>query len=498
MGRGLAMNPQDKLGILKEQSRPQVAFEWKIAVATDDLLARRLQSWRCGACGGRKKYYSRERDYLIFLTHHGLMDPREGKRQSQKSMSENEGRTNRETHIPVSIQPSPGPQQTMYQQGKRPNLQMDSQEFGPSLKRRSTGSQTWGSSSQSSFSSPESSRPPSVTGPAQYIMGPPPPGSIERPMLQPRSRRGSRGSWGSIGSGTARVSSGMAGLTLRSPSWDSPEGVAPPPEGAPWGVPQGTAGSSFAQPGGGYGQHSQNYMPQNPAYGQQTEVYGHRGQDPQGPPVRPFQVGITHTQIPGGQWPPRQALPHGQRSIEQPPVPYSHPPGQQAGFTQWQPGPEVQGGGGYPPAYPPSQPGRGTHFPQQSQHMAAVPPMGGTHPSILQNMPLTESPQLQDLAAASIPSNWPPNAPPPILQSLSPPAVSSINPSQFQAATTRPSVGQSYPYSLPPTTQSTRSQPLLYSGGQDNGRFYQSPPPIQQSQAGDEDPFWGASDSDED
>lgn len=396
-GKGFVINPQNDLNYRTLSTRyPKIEFEWKIVLAPEDLLGPRVHNLRLDMCGGYHNYYKRQREYLNFLLRHGLKDPRQGMRDSQKEAGprSNIGPSwTFEMQAPAGLgeqsashaQPTRGPQQTMHQQGKRPSWEMGSQEFGPGLKRRSTGSQTWGSSSQSSFESPELSQPPSVAGPPQYIMGPPPPGNIERPMLQPRSRRGSRGSRGSIGSGTARVTSGMAGLTVQSPSLDSPEG-------APWGTPQTMVGSTFGQPGWGYGQYSQGYMPQNPAYGQQTEVYGHLGQDPQGPPVRQFQVGIAHTQIPGGQWPPPQASPPGQRPIEQAPVQYSYPPGQQAGFTQWQPGPEVQGGGGYPPAYPPSQPGRGTHFPQQSQHMAAVPPMGGSHLSISQNMPLTESP----------------------------------------------------------------------------------------------------------
>lgn len=108
--------------------------------------------------------------------------------------------------------------------------------------------------------------------------------------------------------------------------------------------------------------------------------------------------------------------------------------------------------------------------------------------------------------------------------------MSGIDPAQFQAVTCPP-VGHSYPSSLPPTTQSTPaelidppepedlstdsesysesesdsedghdhyqttqlSQPLL-----DNGRFYQSPEPAQQSHSDYQDPYWGANDADED
>lgn len=547
MGEGFAIHPGEKMKKMERRKRPQVAFEWKITPAPNDL-AERVKVWRIKACGGKNNFYIREREYYMFLQKYELQNPSEGKREflsKGKLRLETEEGTDPRTHIPASSgeqsashgQPGPGPQQAIYQQGKRPSWEMGGQEFSPSLKRRSTGSQTWGSSSQSSLSSPEVSRPPSVADPRQTIMGPPRLGSSDRPMRQTWSWRGSRGS---IGSRTARVTSGMAGLTVQSPSWGSPEGVAPPSEGSPWGAPQAMAGSTFGQPGGGYGHYSQDYVRPSPAYGQPTEVYGHPGQDLQGPPVRPFQVGIAHTQIPGGEWPPPQPWRQQQLLVEQGHLQHSQQPGQRAGFGQWphgsgynlpRPGPDVQTGGNYAPSFPPAQPvmhGGGDRSLQQPHHMAVGPPMRRIHQSSLQNMPMTESPQLQGLAAASIPSSFPPNPPSPMTQSLPPPSVSGIDPAQFQAVTTCPPVGHSYPSSRPPTTRSTPaelidppepedlsadsesysesesdsedgqdpyqatqpSQPFL-----DDGRFYQSPEPAQQSRSGYEDPYWGANDS---
>ncbi|KAG6355323.1 hypothetical protein INS49_003284 [Diaporthe citri] len=423
-----------------------------------------------------------------------------------------------------------------HQRRKRSSLEMSaSQEIGPSLKRQSTGSSHWSSGSQSSLSSP------SVASWGQPVMGPPPPvgpgqpgTNIEHMFRYEQSRRGSRGSRGSVGSAASRV----GGLTLQPPIQGLPEGVAPPPAGSPWDGAQGVASWAPEHYGRAYeprvpihGQQCQGFPPQipghgyegpgqvqqTPAYGQPTNVFGHMRTDFQGPPQREFRVGVQHAQqfaAHEGRNPQHRGQP--QVPVGPAPEQYSYQRGH-AGSLDAQSGSgyaggsghnvppsrgsSVQGGGGYPPGFPPTQPAmHGGHFalPRQSQHMAAVPPEGGNDRSILENTPRVASPEpLDPTAAQSGQGNIPPSFPhstQPVQQHqdmppLPPPAMTNIDPAQLLARTTLPPVGHNYPSSMPPAQ-------LPRPGGQDSGRLYD--PPLAGDQPAYGDPFMGASSSEDD
>lgn len=103
-----------------------------------------------------------------------------------------------------------------------------------------------------------------------------------------------------------------------------------------------------------------------------------------------------------------------------------------------------------------------------------------------------------------------------------------IDPSQIQAPRSVPPGGESYPSSVPATTESMRAgliaspepehgpaesesdsdgedqfsdqvtsvdQPTLYAGGHDNGRYYYSPMPSGGDQPAHRDPYWGGNES---
>lgn len=532
----------------REQQFPMIPFEWKVDRAQPGKVDWRVQRWRFEACGGVDRFRDRRVEYLSFLEQQGLSDPDVSARyEATLSADATSKATKAAKRTP-----------------KRPRGEMGARkELGPSRKRRSMDSQySSGSqaeaSSQSCVSSPEIQHLPPVTDSEQPAMGPPAPTNVERPARRPRSRRGSRGSWGSrssrgsIGSTTGRLGSNLADLILQSPTWGSPEGVAPPREGSPWGGPPGVARTAPGQ-FGGYGLQApipgyqgSGRVHQGPGYGHLTDVYGHPQYIEPGGPSGPPRVGIVHTQFQGGEWTPPQPGQQQQPQAEQFSAQLAQQPGPRAGFVQLPPGsgynvpgpsPNVHGGGGYIPRFPPAEPamqGRGTHMPQYSRQMAAAPSASGDDRSMLQGMPMTESPQLHPTAhqfgQGDIPFGLPSNMPP-MPHSLPPPAMPNINLSQIQAPRSVPPGGESYPSSVPATTESLRAglvaspepeygpaelesesesdgeddqfshqvtsvdRPTLYAGGHDNGRYYHSPMPSGGDQPGHRDPYWAGNES---
>lgn len=384
---------------------------------------------------------------------------------------------------------------------KRSSEEMaEAQEIRPGSKRQSTDSSQWSSAgSQSSLSSPDLSREPSVAAWSQPTMGP------------------------------------------------------PPPMGA------GLQGRGFAPQIPGHGYQGPGQVQQAPAPEGMVEVYGHfqpaEPRRPRGPP----RVGIQHTQqfAAHGGWNFQHP---GQPQVPVRPAPeqHSYQPGH-AGFVDPQSGrgyaggsghnmpafwySNLQGGGGYPTGFPPTQPAmHGGQFvlPRQPQHGTAVPPEGGHDRSTLQNIERMESPEpLDPTAAQSGQRNSPPSfssgtqpmyhhhrMPP-----VRPTATRNIDPAQFQAQPPLPPVGQNYPSSLPPASdpmraelirapeyedvpadsgsesegeddqsyhQDTRvTQPLLHTGGQGDPRMYESPSAMPQDPSYD-DVFMGAAASDDD
>lgn len=399
----------------------KMPFEWQIAHAPEDMRTNRVKRWRYKMCGTARDYTARESQYLIHLGHQGLPDPRQGKRTFH-----NQG----------------------HQQRKRSNLEMDvGQNIGPNLKRQDTGSSQWGSESQSSFSSPEHSRAPSVAGWNQPIMGPPPPlgpgqpgGYIEHPFRHEQSRRGSRGSQGSTSSGVSHAGSRMASLTFQSPFEGSSEGMGPPPEGSPWGGPHGVTRTVPGQPAGGFeaqapfhGYQGPGQVHHAPVYGQPTEVFGYMRTDFQGPPQREFQVGIQHTQQFGayaGGNPQHPGLQHQDMPPQPPPALSNIDPAQLLA-------PQTT----LPPV--------GQNYPSSS------PP--ATHPMPAE---LTHSPEHEDVPE------------------------SSGSDSESDGEDDR----SSYQHAA-------ATQPLLDTGGQDRGRFYASPGA--EAQPTYRDPYMGAGESDD-
>lgn len=464
----------------------EIPFEWQVAHAPEDMRARRVKSWRYKVCGSARAYTARESLYLISLRHSGLPDPRAGHRTFH-----NQG----------------------YQRRKRSNLEMAvREEIGPSVKRRDTGSSQWSSDSQSSFSSPSV-----ASSWGQPIMGPPPPvgpgqpgTSIEHMFRYEQSRTGSRGSRGSTGSAASRVGAGLEGLTFQSPIEGSPEGVAPPPAGSPWGGPQGETrrvpeqfGRGFEAQAPFYGQQGQGFAPQIPAPGYQgpgqvqqapapgqlENVYGYLVPAGPGRPRGPPQVGIAHTQhfAAHGGWSPQHP--------GQPQVPAGLAPEQHsyqrghAGFVDTQSGigyaggsghnvpafggSNVQGGGGYPPGFPPPtrQAMHGGQFasPHQPQHRAAVPPVAQNYPSSLS--PATHSMRAEPIHA---------------------PEHEDV-PADSESESESESEGEDDRVSHQDTRVTT--QPLLHTGGQGDPRVYESPPAMPQDPS---DVFMGAGASDDD
>lgn len=480
-GRASTMNPKDELEHLDPEARPKFTFEWKVAHMPVDTLAPRVQKWRCKVCKGSHKLETRERQYLRFLQTSGCEDPRKDRKYKPPRD----------------------------QRKKRPSGEMGaSQELGPSSKRPSTDSQPE-SESQSSLSSPAISRSPSVATSSQRAMRPPPPVgprqtgvNIQRTTRQLRGRRGSRGS---TGSATSRLGSRLADLALQSPSEGSPEGVAPPPDGLPWGSPQDVAtrdpahfGAVYEPQAGPHGYQGPGRVQQAPAPGEFTEVYGHAQRVEPSRPRRPPQVGIQHTQFTEeGHWVPPQPG-QQQLSADQGPAQRSH---QHAGFEG------AQYGSGYP--YPPPSPSS----------------EGEDHPSILEDMYLTESPQLEDLTEPQLEEGN-------ILSGLQdiprlpPPAMSNKVPALLQTRTALPPVGQSYPSTLSPPTESVFAElidwsededapvdlesewheeddqfshqdpsvtpPLLYHGDRNDDRTYYPAPAMREGQPAHVDPYMGA------
>lgn len=482
-GRASTKNPQHKVKYRDRGKNPNFAFEWKLAHLPPDMLGPRVRKWRCKVFGGHKNLEKAERAFLRFLRTNGLEDPRTDR---QFSGLQESGR-------------------------KRPSGEMGaSDESGQSSKRQTTGSQSE-SDSQSSVSSPEISRPPLLIAPRPTAMGPPPPigpgqagMNIQRTARQSRGRRGSRGS---SSSASSRVGSRLASLAVESPSEGSPEGVAPPPEGSAWGGHQGMATRDPAQFGGGHGAQMPGHgyqgpgrLPEVPAPGEFTEAYGYLQRVEPSRPRGPPRVGIPHTQFTDqGGWNPPQPG-RQQVSAEQAPARRAH---QYAGFEG------AQSGSRY--AYPPSS---------QSG--------GQDDRSILTGVPLTESPQLQDLSEAEFEEG---DIQPSFhdMPSLPPPAMHTRYPAPFETQTTLSPFGQNYPSSLPPSTQSAfadfihwpeaddgtpsgfesewegeddqvpvsyphppRSHPMQYLVSQDDRRTYYSTPEMGGGISAHENPYMGA------
>lgn len=406
-GRASTTDPKDEVEQLQQGERAKFVFEWKVAHMPVDKLAPRVQKWRCKASGGYFKLDLRERKYLKFLQKGGLEDLRKDRKPKL-----------------------PRPPRT-----KGPSGEMGaSEELGSSSKQPTTDSLPE-SESQSSLRSPNISRPPSAASSVQPAMGPPPPVHpgqagvhIQRTTRQSRGRRGSRGS---TGSATSRVGSRLAGLAVESPSEGSPEGLPPPPEGSPWGGPQGVARGDPAQFGVEYeaqvsthGHQGPGRVHRAPAPGELTDVYGHPQYVEPGRPRGPPRVGFPLSQFTEqGDWiapqPGQQQVPGEQTAAQR-----SH---QLAGMEG------AQSGSGYP--YTPS-------FSSE----------GEGEPSLLEDAPLAESPELQDLTESEFDEayflssfqNMP---------SLSPPTMPNIDPALFQAHTTLPPLEQNYPSSLPRASQ---------------------------------------------
>lgn len=428
-------------------------FEWKIASFAEDFLAKRVQKWRYDVCGGNVAYQRREIQYLEFLRENGLNDPRMGMRKILHHTSGRRHQLNFSSH---------------YRPEKRSAEEMgESQELEASSKRLSMESQPESVPSSSAMS-PDISRQDPVAGWGQPTMGPRPSTNMER--RRSGITTALRGSKGSTGSATARVTAGFEALTVQSPVLAPPQGMVPPFEGSTWGGPSGTTGTGPAQFGGRYepqipgsGYQGPDQGQEAPGLGQLTEVYGHLQYVE---PIRPRgpQVGIEHTQLRGGGWNPPQPSWQQRAPADQAAVHGSYPPAQRAhsgsGHNMPVPSPNVQVGGSYPPRFPsagPAMHGRGTHLPPQPRHMAMVPPLGGNAPPIFPDTPMAESPQLYSaepqFGQGNIPSSVPPNVSP-ILQSLPPPFMDDIDLSQLQAPITVPPVAEHYPFSVPSTTES--------------------------------------------
>lgn len=320
MGKGSVKHPLDRITDMENPRFPQIPFEWMIVHNPGDWLVKKVRTWRYEACGGTVATYNiREDEYLEFLEEHDLIDPRMIMRDLERKARRHKKR--------------------------RSGQVAGSQESRPSSKRQNLGSQSSatsqaGSGPASSVSSPEMMRPSSMSTfwPPPSLF-PPPVMNTERPMLQPRSRRTA-----STSPATARVSSGLATMSIQSVVNESPVVERPqtpsaryahtdpryqqPPAGSPPATYPGTssaygpfaggyaqsgrgslqypAGSAPQIPGSGYQGPGRAY--QTPGYGQPVEAYGYTTYEsqpsrPRGPP----RVGFPLSQYDQrGEWNPPQ------------------------------------------------------------------------------------------------------------------------------------------------------------------------------------------------
>lgn len=316
IGKGWVKNPQDRSD---NPLFPNIPFQWRIVHHPGDWLVNKVRRWRYRVCGGRATYNIRENQYLDFLKQHGFIDPRMVMRDLERNARRSK---------------------------KRHSGQLaGSEESSPSSKRQNLGSQSSATSQAesgppSSLSSPEMMRPSSMsTFWPPPSLSPPPVMNTERPMLQPRSRRTA-----STSPATARVSSGLATMSIQSVVNESPVVERPqtpgaryahtdpryqqPPAGSPPATYPGTSSAygpfagGYAQSGRGSLQYPAGSAPQipgsgyqgpglayqTPGYGQPVEAYGYTTYEsqpnrPRGPP----RVGFPLSQYDQrGEWNPPQ------------------------------------------------------------------------------------------------------------------------------------------------------------------------------------------------
>lgn len=451
LGEAIAEDPKDFVGRthkrapeLEPEPEPKVALEWKVGLAPAYYLETQVVKWRNKQWGGYERYLKEMKDF-----NHKQDTSRQVAAGPSWAQGSIPGPSRAYQGGPA---PSPYPQQSIRQWGKRPSWEMEgSQEMGSGSKRPSFGS-LHGSTSQ--------------LGRASQSFG----GSREFPRGDPDAE------WEeSTGSEMGHISTTMAGLAVTSAE-NSPAGIPPPTAGAPWGMPQDMpqdmSRTAFGQSGGGFEHQGRGGV-------HMVNEFGHMVERPIPGPSRMGFPPSMPPMVPAGQYGPpqqwQQEVPSGQYPAQRHSgTRYSG----SSGHSTRTHDPDHPSGQNLPPRFPPRQQGSygmETRVPQPLRQMSGGSQQAGDYPPRLQHMPMTQSPELLDQGAGSAPFS---SGPGPLqdLQPLPPPATHGIGRAQFLPPTTLAPGAEDYSSSLAPSAQGTpagvpfQPGPGFESGVSESGR----------------------------